>query len=65
MAFKPVDVQTFTATGAGTWTKPTNAKFVRVICIGGGGGGGGPSSPGVVNAGAGGSGIVIIRYKFQ
>ena len=33
-----VDYQIFT--GNGTWTKPTNAKIVNVICIGGGGGGG-------------------------
>ena len=31
----------------------------------GGGGGGGKSAPGQQNGGAGGSGIVIIRYKFQ
>jgi hypothetical protein len=36
----PVDVQVFTATGAGTWTKPAGAKWVQVICIAGGGGGG-------------------------
>ena len=29
-----------------TWTKPTGARFVRVICQGGGGGGGGGSSYG-------------------
>ena len=35
-----MDVQTFTSTGAGTWTKPNGAKFVYVVCVGGGGGGG-------------------------
>lgn len=34
-----IDVQYFAASG--TWTKPADAKLVRVICIGGGGGGGG------------------------
>jgi len=33
-----VDVQIFTA--AGTWTKPTGAKSVRVLCVAGGTGGG-------------------------
>ena len=39
----PVDVQTFSSTGAGTWTKPTSftPQFVQVILYGGGGGGGG------------------------
>jgi hypothetical protein len=38
----PVDVQVFSALGAGTWTKPTSftPSFVRVILYGGGGGGG-------------------------
>jgi hypothetical protein len=46
------DKQIFTATGAGTWTKPTTftPKFVRVVCIGAGGGGG---------AGASGTGAVV------
>jgi hypothetical protein len=41
-----VDVQNYIALGSPTtntvytWSKPTNAKRVRVICIGGGGGGG-------------------------
>lgn len=34
------DVQVFTSTGANTWTKPANAKWVEVILIAGGGGGG-------------------------
>lgn len=36
-----IDTQTFTATGAGTWTKPAGAVLVRVVVIGAGGGGGG------------------------
>ena len=34
------DVQTFTTTGANTWTKPTGCLAVMVTLIGGGGGGG-------------------------
>ncbi len=36
-----VNIQIFTATGANTWTKPSGAKAVYVVCVGGGGGGGG------------------------
>jgi len=37
---RSTDVQIFTSTGANTWTKPANAKWVEVTLIGGGGGGG-------------------------
>jgi len=36
-----VNKQTFTATGSGTWTKPSGASLVLVRCWGAGGGGGG------------------------
>lgn len=48
-----------------TWTKPTGAKVVEVICIGGGGGGGGGLSAAVSNSryGAGGGGGGAITSK--
>ena len=56
--------------GPGGQVIPGNSHDAGAGTANTGGGGGGaasnaPSSPGVVNAGAGGSGIVIIRYKFQ
>ena len=60
-----VDIQTFTATGAGTWTKPTVASHgwvptaVWAVCVGGGGGGGGggtAATTAVHSGGAGGGG---------
>jgi hypothetical protein len=63
----PVDVQVFTATGAGTWTKPTSftPKVVEVVMWGGGGGGGGGGgcgmNPGLGGAGgAGGRGTIYV-----
>lgn len=49
---KTADVQIFTTPGTTTWTKPTGAKAVHVICIGAGGGG----ASGRVNAGQQGGG---------
>jgi len=40
----PADIQTFNASG--TWTKPTGAKSVHIITIGGGASGGGGSTGG-------------------
>lgn len=58
-----VDRQVFVSSGI--WTKPTGAKFVRVIVIGGGGsgGGGGQAGAGLTRegAGGGGGGAFVIR----
>lgn len=53
-----VQVDRYTSTGAATWTKPSGARLVQVICIGGGGGGGGGgrSGGGAGNYPAGGGG---------
>lgn len=49
-----VDSQVFTSSG--TWTKPSGAKVVHVICVGGGGGGGSGSKGSSGNSGGGGGG---------
>ena len=52
------NVQTFTTTGANTWTKPTGAKFVVVTLIGGGGAGAGNNgTTSISQAGGGGGGL--------
>lgn len=56
LGFNLIDTQTFTATGAGTWTKPAGAKLVRVVVIGAGGGGGGGRSGATGTARVGGTG---------
>lgn len=63
------DVQIFTSTGAGTWTKPTGftPKIVKVVCIGAGGGGGGGAIATSTNrrkGGAGGGGGTYIEKIF-
>jgi len=52
------DVQIFTATGAGVWTKPAGAKYVNVTLIGAGGGGGSGrvDNAGTLRGGGGGGG---------
>lgn len=60
----PTDIQTFTATGANTWTKPTGAKKILVQLWGGGGSGshgGGSASAG----GTGGSGGEYFEQWFD
>jgi hypothetical protein len=49
-------VQTYTADA--TWTKPTGAKMVEVICVGAGGGGGGGSNTASQFGGSGGGGRI-------
>ncbi len=52
---KNIKVQTFTASG--TWTKPTGVTSVKVIAVGGGG------DMGSINAGSGGSGVIILEWE--
>ena len=51
------DFQRFTTTGTTlTWTKPSNAKIVKIELIGAGGGGGGGNSGGISDNDRGGGG---------
>lgn len=65
------DLQTFSASGAGTWTKPTDftPKFVKVILIGAGGGGGSGAKTSygsrACSGGGGGGGGVYIEKIFN
>ncbi|MDA9635873.1 hypothetical protein N9T00_00435 [bacterium] len=51
--------------GGGTGGGPNSGPATAATVNSGGGGGGGGNSPGVAYGGLGGSGIVVIRYKFQ
>ena len=63
------DVQIFISVAPGTWTKPTGAKVVEVVCIGAGGGGASGSSHtnNGTNAigGGGGGGGAVTRAVFN
>lgn len=53
-------------TGSATWTKPTGAVYIDVICIGGGGGGGsGRKGTGTTGGGTGGGGGALSRMGFS
>lgn len=63
-----VDWQAFSTPGGATWTKPANAKFIRVICIaaGSGGGSGRRGAAGVIRSGGGGGaagGVTDLWYN--
>ena len=50
-----IDSQSFLS-GSSTWTKPTDAKFVDIWCVGGGAGGGSGAVKGLTIGGGGGGG---------
>lgn len=51
-----VNLRSFTATGASTYTPTTDTKYVRIIGVAGGAGGGSAPTAGALNASAGGGG---------
>jgi hypothetical protein len=62
-----VKIDTYTTAGSTTWTKPSWAKFVKVIAIGGGGGGGSGARRATTSArggGGGGAGGAMVQGIF-
>jgi hypothetical protein len=54
-------------TNSGTWQKPPNVKYIKVVCVGGGGGGGAGrrslvSSPTTSGGGGGGGGSLCVAF---
>jgi hypothetical protein len=53
-------------TNSGTWNKPSNIKYIKVICVSGGGGGGsgrrGIAGSATCGGGGGGGGSIAIAY---
>lgn len=59
-----VNWQRFTTPGNDTWTKPANAKFMRVIVVGAGGGGG-SGRQGLINTSKSGGGGGAAGYAIE
>ena len=55
------NIQVFTATGSGTWTKPANKTIAYIQLWGGGGGGGAATASQKGGGGGGGSYLAMIR----
>lgn len=62
---RQTEVQQFLTPGTDTWTKPSGAKFVDIIAIGGGGSGGQGRSAATAAGGAGGGGGGWCRKGFR
>lgn len=60
-----VEIELFTTPGTFTWTKPSGAKLVEILCIGAGGAGGnGAGGPTPASGGAGGGGGGLFRQVY-
>lgn len=61
-----IQIDTYTTAGSTTWTKPSWAKFVKIILVGGGGGGGSGKRDATTlgrGGGAGGTGSAIVSWQ--